>query len=255
MNRPGCRRQPLSLGRRILCDFTHFSLRKHTASAERTMRLADVVTARRAASPRPSWAAIMTRAFAIAARNHPEMRRVFLGFPWGHLGEYDSQIASVVMTRRVGDEDVLFLAPLAAPESQSLEALDAHLRRYSTAPVAEVRAFRESLRAARLPRLVRRFLWWLAMNLLPGHRARTFGTFGVTTMSPYGARTVETPSLWTAFLHYGVMSEAGEVPVGLVFDHRVMDGSVVGYTLLEMEQVLRHEITAELRSMRAAGAA
>jgi hypothetical protein len=39
--------------------------------------------------------------------------------------------------------------------------------------------------------------------------------------------------------------------VGVVFDHRIMDGAVVGYTLMEMEQVLRHDIVAELKTMRA----
>jgi hypothetical protein len=197
----------------------------------------------------------MTKAFALAARNHPEMRQAYFGFPWGHLGEYDGQIASVVTTRRVGDEDVILLAPLVRPEEQSLRDLDAHLRRYRDEPVEKVRAFREALWIARLPGLVRHFLWWLALNVLPRRRARHFGTFGVTTMSPFGARTLAVPSLWTAFLHYGALSEAGEVPVGVAFDHRVMDGAVVGYTLLEMEQALRHDIVAELRSMRPARAA
>ena len=40
------------------------------------------------------------------------------------------------------------------------------------------------------------------------------------------------------------------MPVGISFDHRVMDGSVVGYTLVEMEQVLNHDIVAELRGMK-----
>jgi hypothetical protein len=34
-----------------------------------------------------------------------------------------------------------------------------------------------------------------------------------------------------------------------------MDGAVVGYTLLEMEQALRHTIVPELRAMRVARAA
>ncbi len=68
-------------------------------------------------------------------------------------------------------------------------------------------------------------LWWMSLNVLPRRRARHFGTFGVTTMSPFGARTLEVPTLWAAFLHYGVITPDGEVPVGLAFDHRVMDGA------------------------------
>ena len=239
----------------MLCDYLHFSDRGQTAAAERLMQLPDVVAARRAASPRPSWGAIMTKAFALAARNHPPMRSAYFSFPRGHIGEYESQIASVIVDRRVGDEDVIFLAPLIRPEEQSLQSLDAHLRRYKEEPVESFRAFREALLIGRLPGVIRRFLWWLSLNVLPSRRARHFGTFGVTTMSPFGARTLQVPTLWSAFLHYGSISPSGEVAVGLAFDHRVMDGAVVGYTLLEMEQVLRHEIVAELRSMRGANAA
>ena len=254
MPQPTCRKRALSLGRRSLCDYLHFSNKSQTA-AERVMQLPDVVEARSAAIPRPSWGAIMTKAFALAARNHPEMRSAYFSFPWGHIGEYESQIASVIVGRRMGDEDMIFMAPLLSPENQSLQALDVHLRRYKEEPVESVRAFREAIRLGRLPKLLRRFLWWLCLNVLPRRRARHFGTFGVTTMSPYGAKTLELPSLWTAFLHYGSITPTGEVPVGLAFDHRVMDGAVVGYTLMEMEQVLHHEIVAELRSMRATQAA
>jgi hypothetical protein len=255
MPQPKCRKRPLSLGRRILCDYLHFSGRGQTAAAERLMRLPDVVAARREAAPRPSWGAIMTKAFALAARNHPQMRSAYFSFPWGHIGEYESQIASVIVDRRIGDEDVIFLAPLIAPENQSLQALDAHLRRYKDEPVESIRTFRDAVRVGRLPTPLRRFLWWLCLNVLPRRRARHFGTFGVTTMSPFGARTLEVPSLWAAFLHYGAVGPDGDVPVGLAFDHRVMDGAVVGYTLLEMEQALHHAIVAELRAMRPAKAA
>lgn len=255
MPQPKCRRLPLSPGRRVLCDYLRHAGGGHTAAAERLMRLPEVVAARARAAPRPSWGAIMTKAFALAARHHPELRRAYFSFPWGHLGEYEAQVASVIVSRRVGDEDVIFLAPLVSPESQSLAALDGHLRHYGEAPIESIRPFREALRLARLPALLRRPLWWLALNALPRRRVRHFGTFGVTTMSPFGAKTLEVPSLWAAFLHYGVINEAGEVPVGVAFDHRVVDGAVVGYALMEMEQALHHEIAAELRGLAPAQAA
>jgi hypothetical protein len=255
MPQPRCRKRSIALGRRSFVDALHFTRRVPTANTERTMQLADVVAARREAVPRPSWGVIMTKAFALAARNHPEMRSAYFSFPWGHVGEYESQIASVVVNRRIGDEDAVFLAPLVSPESQSLASLHEHLRRYNEEPVESFSAFRWPLRMARLPGFLRRFLYWLCLDVLPSRRARHFGTFGVTTMSPFGAKTLQVPTVWTAFLHYGVLGPTGEVPVGVSFDHRVVDGSVVGYTLLEMEQALRHEIAAELRSMRPAQAA
>jgi hypothetical protein len=225
------------------------------AAAERTMEVADVVAARRAASPRPSWGAIMIKAYALAARNHPETRRAYFSVPWGYLGEYESHIANVVVERRVGDEDMVFLAPLVRPENQSLRALDNLLRAYTEQPVEKFRAFREALLISRLPAFLSRLLWWLAHEAIPSRRAHHFGTFGVTTMSPFGARTLTVPTLWTTFLHYGPITPAGEVAVGLAFDHRVLDGALIGYTLLEMEQALRHDIVAELQTMRPSQAA
>jgi hypothetical protein len=255
MPQPKCHKRPLSLGRRMLCDYLHFSAHHGSAAVERLMKLPDVVLARREAYPRLSWGAIMTKAYALAAREHPEMRRAYFNFPWGHIGEYASQIASVIVDRQVDDEDVIFLAHLVGPENQSLIALDNHLRNYKEAPIKDIRCFREAALIGKLPVLIRRLLWWLSLHVFPRRRARHFGTFGVTTMSPFGAKTLEVPSLWSTFLHYGTISENGEVPVGLVFDHRVMDGAVVGYTLMEMEQVLHHAIVAELRSMRPSQAA
>jgi hypothetical protein len=243
------------VGRRIISDYLHLSRGGYTAAAERTMHLADVVAARREARPRPCWGAIMTKAFALAARRHPEMRRAYFKFPWGHIGEFEYAIANVAISRRIGDEDVLLPGPLVRPEEQPLAQLDGHLRRYAEAPVETIRSFREMLMIARLPAVVRRFLGWLTLHVLPRRRARHFGTFAVTTMSPFGAKTLEVPSLWAALLHYGAFDEAGAVPVGLAFDHRLMDGAVVGYTLLEMEQALHHDIVAELRGMRGALAA
>jgi hypothetical protein len=219
------------------------------AAAERTMHLAEVVAARRTASPRPSWGAIMVKAYSQAACRHPETRRAYFSFPWGHLGEYEAHIASVVVDRRIGDEDVILLAPLASPEKHSLRALDERLRAYKEDPIENFRVFREAILVSRLPAVCRRLLWWLTHDVVPRRRAHHFGTFGVTTMSPYGARTLTVPTLWTTFLHYGPITPAGDVDVGLAFDHRVLDGAVVGYTLLEMEQALRHDIVAELRTM------
>jgi len=218
------------------------------------MRIPDVAAARPAAGPRPTWAAIMTKAFAIAARNHPEMRQVRLEFPWPHLGEFAWQAACVIVPRRIGDEEILLTAPLDAPEKRSLAELDRKLRWYQEEPVENISIYRDLLIMARLPSFVRRLLLWFAFRVKPRYRMRYFGTFGVTTMSPYGAKTTGAPCFWTSMLHYGPVSSEGEVDVGIIFDHRIMDGSVVGYTLLEMEQVLHRALLAELQAMGASHA-
>jgi hypothetical protein len=249
MGQPRCRRHWLSARHSVLCDYMYFS-RGQTAAAERLMQLGEVVAARRDAWPRPSWAAIMTRAFALVARNHRSLRQVYLPFPWPHLGEYEAAIASVIVNREVDGQDMIFLARLVRPDEQSLTQLEEHLRYYKETPIEQIRDFREALRVARLPAFLRRPLWWLALRVLPRRRARHFGTFGVTTMSPFGARTLEVPTLWTTLLHYGVLKDNGELPVGLAFDHRILDGASIGYALLEMEQILRYQIVEELKTMR-----
>jgi hypothetical protein len=213
------------------------------------MRLAEVVAARQKASPQPSWAAIITKAFALAAREHPQMRQAFFEFPWGHIGEYESQVGCVVITRRVGDEDVIFFAHLPNPENQSLRELDATLRHYQQTPIEKIGTFRAALRAARLPRLLSRGLWWLALHVLPRERVRHFGTFTVSTVAPFGAKALYVPTVGSPLVHYGAINEQGEMPVNLAIDHRLMDGAVAGFTLMEMEQALNHEIRAELLTM------
>jgi hypothetical protein len=94
-------------------------------------------------------------------------------------------------------------------------------------------------------------MWWLALHCLPRERVRHFGTFTVSTLSPFGAKSLYVPTLGGPLVHYGAISDEGEIPVHLTIDHRVMDGAVVGFTLLEMEQALRHEIRTELLAMAA----
>ena len=67
MAQPRCVRQKLSLGRRMMTDALYFSRPHYISTGERRMRLADVIAARQQVSAPPSWAAIMTKAFALAA--------------------------------------------------------------------------------------------------------------------------------------------------------------------------------------------
>jgi hypothetical protein len=234
----------------MMADCLYFSRPKYNTSGERVMKLADVVAAREQAVPRPSWGAIMIKAFALAAKQHPEMRQCYFEFPWGHIGEFAAQKACVVVGRRMGDEDVIFLAPLESPENQSLQALDAALRGFQHEPIESFLAFRQAMMLGRMPRLVARLVLWLFLQVVPSRRIRHFGTFVVTTTSPFGLRANMLPAIGGPVLTYGAISETGEVAVGAVVDHRVMDGPVVGFTLMEMEQILHRQIRAELLAMK-----
>ncbi len=256
MTQPSGRSLPLSRSRRFICDLMHHARQVPTVSIQRRMRIAPVVAARQAAGPRPSWCAVFTKAYAFVAAATPELRRVYLPFPWPHLYEHPLNVASVAVERRLDSgEDAVFFAHLRAPETQGLLELDAALRRFKEEPVAELSLYRRMERLSRLPRPLRRLLWWMGLNLSGHRRARLLGTFGVSVVAGLGASMLYLLSPLTTTLNYGAVAEDGSVDVRLLFDHRVLDGATIARALGNMERVLNGEILAELRYFEALDAA
>jgi hypothetical protein len=251
MPRPIGRNLPLSLPRRFICDLVHFARKVPTVPVQRHMSLAPVVAARQVAEPRPSWCTIFTKAYAIVAAARPELRRAYLSFPWPHLYEHPANVASVAIERHYGGEQAVFFAHLRGPEQQPLTALDAHLRRCKEQPVESIGLFRRALHISRFPRPVRRLFWWIGLNSSGSKRAQRVGTFGVSVYSGLGAASLHPLSPLTTTLHYGVIAKDGSVDVRLIYDHRVMDGCNVARALAHLEEVLRSDIVAELRSLKA----
>src|SRR5262245_21049336 len=105
------RRLGLSLPRRLICDLMHFARKVPTVPVQRRMQLGRLAAARHAAEPRPSWAALFTKAYALVARNRPQLRRFYLSFPWPHLYENSASVATVALERpyRNGEEGVFFV--------------------------------------------------------------------------------------------------------------------------------------------------
>src|SRR5689334_10091869 len=106
MPQPDYRRMRLPRGRRVMADCMRICGQGYLAAAERTMALAEVAAARLEASPRPSWGALMTKAFAMAAAECRPMRQVYLRWPWEHVVEYSWQVSGIIMNRRWGDEEM-----------------------------------------------------------------------------------------------------------------------------------------------------
>jgi hypothetical protein len=245
----------LSPPRRIICDLLHFSRKVPTVPVQRRMQLAAVAAAREAAAPRPGWCAVFTKALALVAAGRPPLRRAYMAWPWPHLYEHPCNVATVAVERRYGDDDAVFFTHINEPDKLPLSNLDGRLRRAKEAPLEEHGAFRRALRIARLPRPLRRLLWWAGLNGPGRKRAHFFGTFSVTTYSGLGAASLHPLTVLTTTLNYGVVEPDGAVDVRLIYDHRVMDGGTVARALAEMERVLNHEILAELRRLQGAGAA
>src|SRR5437016_11564805 len=89
------RKLALSLPRRWICDFLHFAQKVPTVPVQRRMNIAPLMAAREQALPRPSWCALFTKAYAMVAAGRPELRRMYQTFPWTHLYEHPTSVASI----------------------------------------------------------------------------------------------------------------------------------------------------------------
>lgn len=243
------RNLPLSPPRRLVGDLLHFACKVPSIPVQRRINVASLREARERAAGRPSWCAIFLKGYALVAARMPELRRAYLGWPWPHLYEHPSNIASVAIARDYQGESAVFFAHFQSPERQSLGELEAHLRQFKEAPVWSIGLYRRALRVSRLPRPLRRLLWWVGLNSSGPKRAKRMGTMGLSAYSGLGAESLHPLSPLTTTLNYGVIGADGAVDVRIVYDHRVLDGVTVAGALAALDEVLSGDILAELREM------
>jgi hypothetical protein len=239
---------PLCRTRRLVMDFLHFSHPTTTIAVERHADLADVAAARAAADPCPGWYAILLKAYALAAREVPDLRRSLLTFPWLRLYEHAESTALVTVERDVDGAPAVLTYPLRRPEAKSLAEIGAELEHARTAPVREVTAFRRALFLSRVPRPIRRLLLWLALRVTGRWRERYFGTFTASSVAPAAALTLALGPHTTFFAPAAVCPD-GRTTLRVFFDHRVTDGAPVARALVAVEGALHGPILRELREM------
>jgi hypothetical protein len=246
---------PLSLPRRMIGDTLFMGRQLTLTTIQRRMRLGEVVAARAALQPRPSWCALFTKAMANVLSRRSELRRVYVSYPWPRLFEYDHITASIVVERDYRGEPALFLARLRSPERLSVFDLDARVRTYKERPIETIAGFRGALWMARLPLLLRRMLGWTIMNWMPRLRGKFLGTFGVSVTAGLGAAGLYLITPWTLTLLYDVFDASGALDVRLTFDHRVVDGAILAAALSDMEREMCGPIREELLHGRLAAVA
>jgi hypothetical protein len=213
------------------------------------MNLQAVVHARRRCQPRPSWVVLFAKAYSLVAVEMPRLRQSFLSFPYPRLYEHPESVASIAVEREFQGEEAPFFGQLRGPESRSLLDLDRRLRHFKSASIEEVSEFRRALRFGRLWRPLRRLAWWYGLNGSGRCRARRFGTFGISVYSSLGVNSLHPIAPVTAILNYGPIGPSGRVDVRLIYDHRVLDGAVVGRALVRLEEVLTGPVVEELLGM------
>jgi hypothetical protein len=246
---------PLSPFRRLVTDLMSFCQRIPAVTVDRRMDLADVTAARLQCPFRPPWCVLFAKAFALVARSHPEMRRTYMGFPWGRLYEHPSSTVSINVDRQLPEESVVVQCLIRRPENRSLSELAEIVRSYQDVPMEKLRWYRRAVTMSRVPWPIRRLLWWATLNIYGRRRCHNFGTFGVSSVGAQGAGLLHLLPILTSMLHYGLFDEAGRLDMRLTWDHRVMDGAAAARILVQVERTLQGEILDELTSMCHAKAA
>src|SRR4051794_34215090 len=111
---------PLSRPRRMVADLLHFAAGVPSVPVQRRMNLRPVDAARTACPHRPPWTAIFVKAFALVARDVPELRRAYCKFPWPHLYEYPASVACVTVERDYLGERAVLTERIKDPARQSV---------------------------------------------------------------------------------------------------------------------------------------
>ena len=109
--------------------------------------------------------------------------------------------------------------------------------------------FRQQLRLASLPTILRRILWWCTLNFAGRKRAKRIGTFSLTTVAGQGTMIPQPPSILTSTISYGPINEHGTATVSLTYDHRLMDGHHVAEILSELDDALHTAIVDEIKQL------
>ena len=236
--------------RQLVVDLMEMSKQVPSVCADRRMDLAPLAAARAACNPRPSWCALFAKAFGVLGREHPELRRSYIKFPWGRLYEHPHNIVSLNVERATATENVVVYCLIRGPENRSIREIDEIVRQHKEEPLEQLRAYRRSVNMSRVPWPFRRLFWWMALNIFGRRRCHNFGTFGISSIGALGAGLLHLTPILTSTLHFGLFDENQRMDVRFSWDHRVMDGALVARVLRDLESVLNREIANELLSQR-----
>jgi hypothetical protein len=238
----------LSVQRRMVIDLLYFARGIPTVPVQKRMSLGPLVAARAACGERPRWTAIFTKAYALLAQEVPELRRAYVKIPWAHLYEYPTSKANIIIERDYRGEPSLCPVSIKDPAHRSVGDIGRQIQHATTAPLEEIKDFRRWMRFARLPRPLRRTLWWIGLNI-GRQRGNFFGTFGLSVYSALNAESLHPLSPLTTLLNYGVMTGEGVLDVRIIYDHRVLDGATVARALGRLEEILNSVILEEVQAL------
>lgn len=225
------------------------SIRVPFVSLARPLDIRLLSEARALSGPRPGWAAIFVKAFALVAREQPVLRTLYVKWPMPAFYELPRSVAMVAIARIEDGQDCVLPQRITAPDDMPLSEINDLIRHAKEAPIDEVPAFRKIMLASRLPLPLRRLAWAIGLNV-GRQRANYFGSYAVTSVSAYGAGELHAMSPGPFVLSYGVEKPDHTIDVVLRWDHRITDAALIAKALNRLEQVLNTEIAGELRANR-----
>ena len=247
---PACGRTiPLSLPRKWICDLLEFSQRVPTVAAERVLDVRALAAARKKVSSQPRWCSVIMKSFGLASQCIPELRRSYLEFPYSHLYEHPSSVASVVIQRDFLGEPAVLTGLIQAPETLPLAELELRMHHLNCLPFEDIGSYRRLIRTTKLPRPLRRLVWWYGLSVSGRTKSKVFGTFSCNSVAKMQIQMRQFVTPITTSLYYDAVSKAGELTVQMIIDHRVFDASVVGRALGELESILNSEMVEEVLGM------
>src|SRR5260370_1017308 len=98
---------------------------------------------------------------------------------------------AIVVERDWDGEKAPFITHFSAPDRQPPGDFDARLQHYRDCPIQQFPSIRRANRLLMLPRPLRRLTWWAALNLHGPSRARSVGTFAITSVAAHGAGVLQ----------------------------------------------------------------
>ena len=230
--------------RRLTWDLLHFHKSVPLCSHDRQMSLLSVAEARNASPQRISWPALFLKAYGLVATDVPELRQTWYRWPLAHIYQHPESVGILTVQREYKNQPWLFWGRIVQPESLSLLEIQRLIDRFIADPPKSV--FKDQIRLAGLPSLIRRLIWGWNVHVAKARRAERLGTFFLSTLSGFGVEIQLPPSIQTGCLTYGSVDESGTCKVTLAYDHRVMDGVRVAEILQRLESTLLQTVRREL---------
>ena len=234
----------ISLPRRLIGDLMHASMDVPRVSVRRTLHIGPLVKARAAQVQRPGWSTIIAKAYAIAARNDPTFRTLYVKWPWPHFYEVPRSVAMVAIVRNDFDEQAVHFLKIGEPDGRPLAEIDDNIRHGKEAPLSEIPSLNRLMQVSRLPRPLRRLIWAFALNI-GRQRSNHAGTFAITSIASFGIETVTALFPGPCLISYGLVRD-NTMEIIFHWDHRIYDGVPVGSILDRMQAVMNGEIADEI---------